>query len=290
MKEADNYIDSLKHLPPEPRVLLQLLDLFDEPDRDIDRIVQLIRHDPSLTTEILRVCNTGYFSPANPVDDVFEAVNRLGFSEICCTVTTIFGSQAFSVAGQDAVLDPSELWRHAVATAVAASALARKLGENTGPAFTAALLHDVGKIILAGATGETYAEVVQEAQADHQSLVDAERRRLGVDHAAISGRVLARWQFPSNLVNSVSFHHEPAQAAPFERLAACVRLSNVVAHFMGYGLTSQLDDFQRGAECMTSLGLTPDIMPSLVMQTTDGLLRMKDMLSLRRSLLRAGQS
>ncbi len=247
MKEADNYIDSLKHLPPEPRVLLQLLDLFDEPDRDIDRIVQLIRHDPSLTTEILRVCNTGYFSPANPVDDVFEAVNRLGFSEICCTVTTIFGSQAFSVAGQDAVLDPSELWRHAVATAVAASAF-------------------------------------------HQSLVDAERRRLGVDHAAISGRVLARWQFPSNLVNSVSFHHEPAQAAPFERLAACVRLSNVVAHFMGYGLTSQLDDFQRGAECMTSLGLTPDIMPSLVMQTTDGLLRMKDMLSLRRSLLRAGQS
>ena len=70
----DEYIESVTHLPPAPKLIVELLPLFNQPDRDVDRIVELICHDPALTAETLKVCNNALFGVANPSADIFDAI------------------------------------------------------------------------------------------------------------------------------------------------------------------------------------------------------------------------
>jgi HD-like signal output (HDOD) protein len=76
------HLDRIESLPPAPTVAIQLLELFSDSDRDIDRIVELIKHDPSLTAATLKRCNSGAVSGAEPATDMFEAVSLLGLYEI----------------------------------------------------------------------------------------------------------------------------------------------------------------------------------------------------------------
>jgi HD-like signal output (HDOD) protein len=69
-------------LPADTMAAVQLLDLFRDPDRDIDRIVEFINNDPALTAETLKRCNNGWFRGSERVNDIFEAVSRLGFYEL----------------------------------------------------------------------------------------------------------------------------------------------------------------------------------------------------------------
>ena len=75
----DQYIDRVKHLPPAPTVAVQLLGLFADPDRDIDRIVELVSHDPALTAETLKRCNSASLAGVGPATDMVEAVSRRVF-------------------------------------------------------------------------------------------------------------------------------------------------------------------------------------------------------------------
>ena len=147
--KLDLCIDQVHHLPPTPTLLLELLALFKQPDRDIDQVVKVISHDPSLTAEVLRRCNSAYFSGSQPAADMFEAVLRLGFYEMYRIVVVLFGSRAMSIPNGACGIQVEALWRHSVTTAVAAGVLAEHLQEPEGVAFTAGLLHDVGKVVLA---------------------------------------------------------------------------------------------------------------------------------------------
>src|ERR1035441_2907787 len=93
MKALDQYLDRVQNLPPAPTVAIQLLDLFSDPDRDIDRIVELISHDPSLTAATLKRCNSGALCGVEPASDMFDAVSRLGLYEVYCIVIGLTTSQ-----------------------------------------------------------------------------------------------------------------------------------------------------------------------------------------------------
>ena len=86
MDKIDQYLEDVHHLPSAPTLVVELLELFKHPDRDIDRVVELISHDPSLTAEVLKRCNSAYLGGGQPADGMFEAVTRLGFYEVYCSV------------------------------------------------------------------------------------------------------------------------------------------------------------------------------------------------------------
>jgi HD-like signal output (HDOD) protein len=143
----DRYLDRVEQLPPAPLVATQLLGLFNDPDRDIDRIVELVSTDPALTAETLKRCNGTCFVGAEPASDMFEAVTRLGFYEIYCIVVGLIASRTMTQVRSKYSSDATQLWRHTVTTAVIASILAKRVQEAEATAFTAGLLHDIGKLI-----------------------------------------------------------------------------------------------------------------------------------------------
>ena len=267
MVELDNYINQVKKLPPAPHLLPELLSLLNQPNVDSGRIVQLITYDPSLTASVLQLCNSAALASATPVASLEEAVVRLGFEQVYRLVAAALGARTLDHEPNASGGGGSQLWKHSVATAVAAQTIARDLGDDPNLVFTAALLHDIGKIILSDGLGETYSKLIAEVETNQYSLLEAEKRVLGAQHSEIGGRLLARWRFPLHLVSAVWFHHHPAAAQPHQRLAAFVYLGNLMAYLIGYGYGHHALTLRGRDEALSILKLNGDALPRYMLAT-----------------------
>ena len=277
----DQYLDRVKHLPPAPLVAMQLLDLFSDPERDIDRIVELVSNDPALTAETLKRCNSGHFMGAEPAADMFEAVTRLGFYEIYCIVVTLIASRTMTLVRAKYSWDSTQLWRHTVTTAVIASILAKRVQEVEATAFTAGLLHDIGKLIFISVEGVAYAEGLRTAGHFGPTAELAEESSMGFSHAALGARLLSRWGLPENVCLAVQWHHRsPATAAQYQRLKATVNFANCLAHQMIDGPDHAPAAADASPEAMALVQLTAKDIPvvlwdtQLALQRVQGLLQM----------------
>lgn len=274
--KTNQYIDRLKRLPPAPTVATELLVLFGDPNNNLERIVELIKHDPALTAKILRHHNSDFYGDSEPTTDMFEAVKHLGFYQVYCMVATLVSDGVMALGEGNGGFDTNRLWRHSVITAVAAGILARRVGEPEGAAFTAGLLHDIGKLILASVEGERYAELMNRVHASHTNLRWAELAEFDVDHATVGAELLVRWGLPDNIAVAVRLHNgSPSAGKPFEKLIALVQIAS--------DLAAQMDtaDFQAApaalshGEARSLLGLTPEDVPALIGEIQEGLKRVQ---------------
>jgi putative nucleotidyltransferase with HDIG domain len=281
MDELDKYIDRVKHLPPAPRLLPQLLTLLHQTDINVSKVVEVITFDQGLTANVLKMCNSAYIAAASPADTLEEAVTRLGFDNVYCLVAALTAGRVMSPVLRGYDLDEVELWKHSVATALAAQLIARNKGDDEAVAFTAGLLHDVGKVILPQALEHTYSLVLAESRANQSSLLETETKLLGVNHAEIGARLLERWEFPENLITAVGFHHQPAGAKPHDRLAACVYLGNMIAHFLGYGYGNHAVGFFGRAESLELLQITRSDFAQYTMQTSESFLAVENLFAIK---------
>jgi putative nucleotidyltransferase with HDIG domain len=279
MDKIDGYIERVKHLPPAPTVVCQLLGLLGDPNRHIDRIVELISYDPSLTAEVLKRCNSVLFRGAEPASDIFEAVSRLGFSEVYRVVVIVVATRALSLAQTQGALKADDLWRHSVTAALAAATLASRVQEAETVAFTAGLLHDVGKLVLASVEPAIYANLVRQAGAFGSALARAEEVSLGVTHADVGARLLVRWGLPAPVTLAVLHHHQPpSTATPFERLAAIVHLANDLAHGLTGTEAPAPDLASSSPDAMRLLELTAEDVGIVVPEIQKGLARLQGLL------------
>jgi putative nucleotidyltransferase with HDIG domain len=269
MLEWDEHINRAQRLPPAPRILPKLLVLLGKPDIDSGRVVRLITQDPGLTASVIQLCNSAYLGSASPVADLQEGVTRLGFRPVCQLVAAVSGSRALASEQKGYGLEAGELWRHSVSTAVVAQAIAKECGVDESLAFTAGLLHDIGKIVLASSLENRQRSLGAELDPEQRSLVEAEKTVLGASHTEIGGHLLARWSFPPNLVAAVWFHHHPAEARPHHRLASCVYLADLVSHFIGQGYGGQGLALRGRGAALEILGLDRDALPRFIIQAVE---------------------
>jgi putative nucleotidyltransferase with HDIG domain len=267
----DGYIDRVTTLPPAPVVLPRLLQLLAQPEVDSRRVVEVMSYDSSLTAAVLRLCNSAFYGTSTPMSDLLEAVLRVGFDRVYELVVMVVGERAMRRAQPGYGIDEGELWKHSVATALAARTMAREVGAEAGVVFTAAILHDLGKIVLAQALEQSYARLIREIQVNQASLLEGEATLLGVQHAEIGGRLLERWNFPDELVAAVWNHHNPAAAIGHEQAASLVYLGNLVAHFMGFGYGHQALALRGRADALELTGLKARDLPRFMIGTFDQL-------------------
>jgi putative nucleotidyltransferase with HDIG domain len=271
MQALDNYIKKIKTLPPSPRVLARLLVLLNEADGHASEIVDLIAFDPALTAKVLQRCNNAASGLAGTVTHLDQAVTLVGFDAIYRLVAMVVGEGVLSAKQPGYGIGTGELWEHSITTAVAARVIARQLGGDENLAFTAGLLHDIGKLVLSSYLEDCQESVVRDTQHSGRSFLEAEQTALGVDHAEIGGLVLEEWSFPENLVKAVRYHHDPPQARPHEQLAASVHLGDIIAHFVGQA--QGIDSFavRTQSEALEILEISPVELDTLIIDTDSAL-------------------
>jgi len=136
-----------------------------------------------------------------------------------------------AVEGYD--LSPGELWLHSIAVSITAEALARyKKFAETDDFYTPALLHDMGKLIL-GKFVKEHREKIESITTNGTSLDTAEKMVLGTNHAEIGALILAKWSFPSDIVDAVRWHHNPERIEISNRKSDIVYLSNLMCQSHG---------------------------------------------------------
>jgi putative nucleotidyltransferase with HDIG domain len=277
---ADRYLNDVASLPPAPMLVTELLKLFQEPDRDIDQVVQLISYEPALTAQILRTCNSVYFAGDEPPNDIFEAVSRIGFYQVYCLVVSIFGAKTRNIKGAGEGINVDELWRHSVAVAVSAGVVAEHIGQPKAAAFTAGLLHDIGKLVLASAERRPYAQLIQRAKDQRLVLSVLERSVLGTDHAELGGELMRRWKLPPDVVVGVRHHHALESAPPYRQLTAAVQVGDMFAHQLFSEDLANTDLMSSSSGALEALSLRAEDIPRLLAKAESEMGKVKGMLEI----------
>jgi len=280
LNPAKRYLDGITNLPPAPTLVTEWLGLFQKPDCTIDQIVRIIRYDPSLTAHILRNSNSAIFAGEKPVADIFEAVSRMGFFSVYCLAASFFGVKTKHIEGAEKGINVDALWHHHVAAAVSASVVAEESGMSPPVAFTAGLLHDIGKLVFASAKGESYAKLIQSAIDQRVLLSALEHSALIIDHAELGGELMRRWNLPPEVVAAVRDHHKPAGEPPHEKLTAAVQAGDMIGHQLFAEDLAGTDLLAPSTAALATLQLSPDSLPRLLARAQAEMEKVKVMLEM----------
>jgi putative nucleotidyltransferase with HDIG domain len=232
----DEIISDVRSFPSMSGVAVKVLKLIDDPDSTAAKIEELLRLDPGITANILKLTNSAYFGLSTRIASVRQAIVLLGWQRLGKLVVTSCVNAILDkpVPGYD--LPSGELWRHSIAVSVAAELLASELGITAyDEAFTAALLHDLGKLVLGNYVKEDL-QAIEAAAGEDVPFQVAERQILGTDHAEVGARLLETWSFPPSLVSAVRWHHDPDAAEDTRTMVDLVHVANVLCLMIGIGV------------------------------------------------------
>jgi HD-like signal output (HDOD) protein len=231
LTDQHELLDAVKQLEPLPPTVARLAALLIRPDWEIEEVLECIRFDQVLTAKLLKVANSALWFRGHTISTVREAVMRMGSGTVVAFTMGTGVQRRFSRALPHYGLGDGEMWRHSVAAAVATSVLdARTDVEVPTEAFTSALLHDVGKLVISRALDKKPAEAGHRRFANlrERKTTDAEVELLGLDHAALGAVAAVHWQLPERISTGICFHHSP-DAAP-DAIASIVHVADVLAH------------------------------------------------------------
>jgi len=203
-------IRRIKTVKTIPASAVRAIKLLQDPNANMGEVVQIISFDPGMTSNILKLANSSYFGCTNKISSLREAVVRLGSANIFKLVAASVANIALSKPVKGYNLTSGQLWDHSVSVAVSSEFMAGILKtQNATLAFTAGLLHDLGKVILDEFFEPDIMHVMKRFMSEGMALYEAEKEIFGINHAELGGRLLSSWNIPSNLVDAVRWHHAP---------------------------------------------------------------------------------
>lgn len=260
----------VKAFPGMPATAARLLKLLEDPESSAAQIEEVLRYDAGLTANILKLTNSAYFGIPSRVSSVRQAVMMLGWKRLLQLVMTMCMSAVMKkpVDGYD--LPQGELWRHSIAVSVAAESVVKALKiPESEEVFTAALLHDIGKLVLGGFVKDDLAQIKAMVSKGIPFEV-AEYMVIGTDHAEIGARILKKWDFPQDLVNAVNWHHDPETCENHCTLSDIVHVANAVGLRIGFGSDDDRLRVDPAVSVADRLGLGPVDLEVLAEQTLEG--------------------
>lgn len=231
---ADDLIAHIDGLPPMPAVVPRLLNLLRDVDADPSQIADLVKIDPSLAAQVLRLANSAFYGFAEQVYDLDAAIQRIGFSETFRLVAMVCGKEVLDRSLQPLGFDPGQLWEHSLSAGFVMEKLAQETRRETASAYTTGLLHAIGKIILGSHKSLNYGRVFDLVKAEGISLDQAERAVLGTDSAELGAALLRRWNFGEEICVPVCYQNRPLETADYKDAACMLHLSVWVVASLGY--------------------------------------------------------
>ncbi len=258
--------DALEPLPATATRLVSLLSQSEWMVRDVEEVVRL---DLGLTARVLRFANSAWTAHLPSVSTIRDALMRIGVGTTL-SLAIAEGVRPKLLKPLPAFeLQPGRLWQHAVACALASEIVNRRSRTQVPPeTVTAALLHDVGKVVLDDAIDDATLTALRTAWTSGTlSRVEAERQVLGMDHGELGGHIARHWGLPERVAAAITHHHDPS--AIQSTICDVVHLSNGVAKLAGFGpLVAEIDGpIEHGV--LTRLSFTPNDLHTFCSELTE---------------------
>lgn len=231
---VEELIKNTESLPPAPEVLPKLIKIMKDPDTDAGDIVQLISTDAAIMAGVLKLSNSGAYSPPSPVTDLQDAVAMLGIKEVYRIVNLVSSGDYLDGALPSMDIGKGSLWAHSLAVALIMDQIGKGITDMEGLPYTLGLLHDIGKLGMHLGCGEQYVSIFNKVETERLSLDKAESQTLGFDHALAGSKMLEEWSFPEEVYIPIRYQYNPKEAPEeYRQLAGALHVANWGAAVIG---------------------------------------------------------
>lgn len=236
--DMPDLVRQLQNLPVLSSVVMDLLNCVDQEELDIATLARKVSHDQALTAKTLRFVNSPFFGSQAKITSVHQAISMLGVQSVRHLITATALANHFPDRNCPG-FDSKVFWLHSMATAVCCRVLAMHLHVNQDYAFTAGLLHDIGRLALVSGYPSQYAAVLAYKIKNDCLLIDAERVLLGTDHVETGAALAKHWNFSETILHAIIGHHSPAVVGNAS-VASIVHVANSIVQ--GLDLCGMEDD------------------------------------------------
>lgn len=260
----EQIVSKTSDLPTIPAAALKVMRETQSSSASAASVAKIIVTDQALSARVLRLANSAYYGLSRRIVDLPEAVVVLGMKSVknLALVAGTYPWMQRPLTGY--CLGPEEMWRHAFGSAVASQIIARVSRKcNEDVAFTAGLLHDIGKVALSVWLENKMGAILLYAGRESISFDEAERRVLGYDHCQVGYHLATNWNLPEEICAACLHHHNPSQATEFQMIADCVHVGDYICSAMGFGLGGDGMLYQFDETSITRLGISFDAIDAI---------------------------
>ncbi len=267
--EIRNIIMNTSSLPTLPGIISKLNSLSENDKSSVQEMARLVSSDQVLSARILKLANSpsyGFYR----VSTISNAMILLGVNVV---KSLALSSSIFEIMEKNSV----GLWEHSLGAGVAANIIARRLKlPECEEISTAALLHDIGKVIIRLNFGDDYRQLLELIEKKEIPMLEAERGLLGTDHAEVGAWLAKGWFLPDKLIEPIACHHDVAAAISQQTKAAVVHFADILVKASGFGFSG--DDFVPCIQPVAweKLGMTEAILTEIVEELEDKLVDTKN--------------
>ncbi len=229
IKTLQAEIGKIDTIPTIPAIFKKMLAILENPKTSLSEISNFISNDPVLTSRVLKMVNSAVYGFPGRISSINQALLLLGLNAVR---GLLLGISVFE-AMQKTMLG---LWDHALGTAIAGRIFATKKNlAEPDDVFVAALLHDIGKVILSLKFPADYQNVIQKVKEENLFIFEAEIEIFGITHADAGAWIAQKWNFPRNLIEAIEYHHRPELSKNVPMNTAVVHLADIFTRARGHG-------------------------------------------------------
>jgi len=224
---------NIRELPTIPVLHNRILKLMDGGNYSLDDLSNLIERDQVLSGKVLKLVNSPFYGLYSRVASVGKAIVLIGSNPVR---GIILSTSLFDIADEKL----PGLWDHSYCCSVVSGFLANRFNmKDIGEIMTAALLHDIGKVLIRKQLPEESAEIDKTVQSRGISVMDAEKMIINVTHDAVGSWIAGQWNFPPIINDIIAYHHKPGLCGTYPKEAAIVHLSDIIVK--GIGVSASMD-------------------------------------------------
>ncbi|MCR9094064.1 MAG: HDOD domain-containing protein [bacterium] len=247
----DSYLQASEgDLPTMPAIANQVVQAVDNPDSSIDDIRSLIDQDAAIAARILKISNSALYGFPSEIQSLSHAISLLGTMTVRNLVLAASMKETYKRFG----LMEKLLWQHSSLSGPVAALLAdyRGIGVDPDIAFTAGLMHHIGKTALANSHREEYERVMMTVYNEGRSFTEVEKEVFGFSHAELGAAVVQQWGLPDSLVLTIQHHHSPGKLAELDddvaRTCALTTITSMALSKLGVGRSRPIEDLDLSAQ------------------------------------------
>jgi len=229
-ERTEKVLTSVVNLPVIPKVMFETIKLLDNKYTTASELNKVISRDQALLTKILTIANSPLYGLQRKVTTIEYAILVLGYRELKNIISALSVAEAFRNK-TDKYLNSKEFMLHSYLTGTACKKLATDIGfNNSGEAFIAGFLHDIGISIIHRYLHSSFINVTELVETKNMNYLDAEMEVLGMTHEQVGFFLLDRWNFPREISDPILSHHNPDASTTSPVLSAVVNLADYITN------------------------------------------------------------
>ena len=224
-------LNNVHELPTLPSVARRVNDMLQDINTPAKELAMVIEKDQAIVPKLLKLVNSAFYGFSQKITSISHAVMLIGYNTVRNAVVSIGVIDSLELKNKFKGYDIAQFWNHAVAVATVSRHLDSLIGNHHKEnSFTAGLIHDVGRILMANLYPDRFSDALQTMLTEEITLQEAEARYFPLQHDAIGGYLALRWNLPDVFCKGISFHHQPAKQNEDNELASIVHVSDALVH------------------------------------------------------------